>query len=530
MSSIYSFFAGSHSATSALIVDGEIKYVIEEERLDRIKSGDNHESFPYLSSSKIEKLSGLQIKDSDYRIFVEPVPDLYADELTKGNYERVSHHDSHCYGSYFTSGMEGKVMTISYDGGGDKSMMKIYLCEDGKVTLLRSMDYPTFGSISHLWGFSTTGILGFDETGKSVWKICKDEGKLMGMAADGYYDENITRMLKSVIKYNNLKFSPSATAERTRFLMDSLRLQGAFDTKEQREVFSYNLQHYTNEMFVEFLTDLNNLYPEYRKFAFSGGLFANVKLNQKINELDFVDEIFIYPPMGDEGLPLGACIKKAVELGEITKPIKLKNVFFGIEYTNEEVDNINLTYKFHKSPYIPEETAKDLENGKIIGWFQGRFEHGPRALGARSILVKPTEIGAHKLLNERLKRYEIMPFAPIVMEEHFDKIFYPSKSKYSSEFMTICYSTRESWINKIPAVIQKSDKTARPQIVVKNKNPKFWEILNAYHKISGIPVLLNTSFNSHNEPIIDSPNQAFDTLKNGIIDKLIIGDYVYHRK
>jgi carbamoyltransferase len=96
--------------------------------------------------------------------------------------------------------------------------------------------------------------------------------------------------------------------------------------------------------------------------------------------------------------------------------------------------------------------------------------------------------------------------------------------------MTICYSTKESWINKIPAVIQKSDKTARPQIVVKNKNPKFWEILNAYHKISGIPVLLNTSFNSHNEPIIDSPNQAFDTLKNGIIDKLIIGDYVYHRK
>ena len=196
MSSIYSFFAGSHSATSALIVDGEIKYVIEEERLDRIKSGDNHESFPYLSSSKIEKLSGLRIKDSDYRIFVEPVPDLYADELTKGNYERVSHHDSHCYGSYFTSGMEGKVMTISYDGGGDKSMMKIYLCEEGKMTLLKSMDFSTFGSISHLWGFSTTGILGFGETGKSIWKICKDEGKLMGMAADGYYDENIIRIMR----------------------------------------------------------------------------------------------------------------------------------------------------------------------------------------------------------------------------------------------------------------------------------------------------------------------------------------------
>ena len=123
-----------------------------------------------------------------------------------------------------------------------------------------------------------------------------------------------------------------------------------------------------------------------------------------------------------------------------------------------------------------------------------------------------------------------MPFAPIVLSEHFDDLFYPSKSKYASEFMTICFSTKEEWIDKIPAVIQKSDKTARPQIVNKDKLPKFWEILNEYYSISDIPVLLNTSFNSHNEPIIDSPNQAFDTLKNGIIDKLIIGDYVYHRK
>jgi carbamoyltransferase len=115
------------------------------------------------------------------------------------------------------------------------------------------------------------------------------------------------------------------------------------------------------------------------------------------------------------------------------------------------------------------------------------------------------------------------------MDEYFDEIFYPSKSKYSAEFMTVCYSTRESWIKKIPAVIQKSDKSARPQIVVKNKNEKFWGILNEYNKISGIPVLLNTSFNSHNEPIIDSPNQAFDTLEKGIVDKLVIGNYVYYR-
>jgi carbamoyltransferase len=120
-----------------------------------------------------------------------------------------------------------------------------------------------------------------------------------------------------------------------------------------------------------------------------------------------------------------------------------------------------------------------------------------------------------------------MPFAPIILSEKFDEVFTSSKSKYTAEFMTLCFSTKEEWINKIPAVIQKSDKTARPQIVVKDKLPKFWNILNEYYKLSGIPLLLNTSFNSHNEPIIENPNQAFSSLKNGIIDKLIIEDYVY---
>lgn len=530
MSSIYGFFAGSHSAASALIIDGEIQYVIEEERLTRVKAGDDFSSFPRLSSSKIVELSKLQIKDADHRIFVEPVPDVFAEELTNGDYERVSHHDSHCYGAYFTSGMDGKVITISYDGGGDKSVMKIYLCEDGKMTLFKSMDFSTFGSLSHLWGFSTMGMMGWDDYGNPIWKICKDEGKLMGMAADGYYDQNIINMLRTVITYDDLKFSPSNTAGRTKFLVDSLRVRGYFNSKEQREIFSYNLQYYTNQLFIRFIKDLNKLHPEYNKFVFSGGLFGNVKLNQEINELDFVDEIFIYPPMGDEGLPLGACIKKAVELGEIKKPFKMKNVFFGIGYNNNEVSTESKNYSFERVEYDPSIIAQDLDNGKIIGWFQDRFEHGPRALGSRSILVKPTEIKTHKLLNERLKRYEIMPFAPIVMEEHFDDIFYPPKSKYSAEFMTICYSTREFWIDRIPAVIQKSDKSARPQIVVKNKNEKFWSILNEYYKLSGIPVLLNTSFNSHNEPIIDTPKQAFDTLNKGIIDKLVIGDYVYYRK
>jgi len=528
MSSIYGFFAGSHSPVVSLVKDGEIVSCIEEERMTRIKSGDNYDAYPELSSDIIQKFTKLNIEDSDFKVFAQPTPDKFASRITGGDYEKVSHHDSHCYGVYYTSGMEGKVMTISYDGGGDFSVMKIYLCEDGKMTLLKDDRISEFGSLSHLWGFSTSGIMGYDKYDEGVWKMCKDEGKLMGMAPNGRFDKDIYNMLNSCIDYENLRFFPSGTATKTKFLIDSMYRKGYFNTQEKREIFSYNLQKLTEDLFLKFLNDLHQIYPDYKQLCFAGGLFANVKLNQKINELDWVDEMFVFPAMGDEGLSLGACIYKSVQLGEWTKPKRLENSYLGLKYTNLDVERVSEHYSFNKKLYVPSEIAHDLNDGKIIGWFKDGFEYGPRALGARSILVRPTDVGAHSVLNKRLKRNDVMPFAPIIMDEHFENVFEYSKSKYSAEFMTICYPTKESWINKIPAVIQKSDKTARPQVVRKDKLPKFWEILNEYYKISGIPLLLNTSFNSHNEPIIDNPIHAFEKLKEGIIDKLVIEDYVYY--
>jgi carbamoyltransferase len=212
------------------------------------------------------------------------------------------------------------------------------------------------------------------------------------------------------------------------------------------------------------------------------------------------------------------------------KPKKFTNLYFCKSYTNEEIYEISQQFNFGRTPYIPSKMAEKINDGGIIGFFRGGSEYGPRALGARSILVKPTEPDTHRELNRRLKRHDTMPFAPIVLSEEFDNLFYPSKSKYASEFMTLCFSTKEEWIDKIPAVIQKSDKTARPQLVKKDNSPKFWNILNEYYKLSKIPVLLNTSFNSHNQPIIDNPEDAFNSLQNGIIDKLVIENYVYTNK
>jgi carbamoyltransferase len=398
------------------------------------------------------------------------------------------------------------------------------------MTLIQSHPLASFGSISHVWGFSTSSMRGYDEYGEGIWKMCKDEGKLMGMGPNGHYDETIYNMLSTVINYKDFRFYPSGSSSKTMFLGDMMKSNGYFDTQEKMEIYSFNLQKRTEDLFLKFIDDLHNLYPEYKQLCLSGGLFANVKLNQKLNELEWVDEIYIYPPMGDEGLSLGACIIKSVELGEWTKPKKFTNLYFSKSYTNEQIYEISQQFNFERTPYIPSIMAEKINNGGIIGFFRGGSEYGPRALGARSILVKPTEPDTHRELNRRLTRYDTMPFAPIVLSEEFDNLFYPSKSKYASEFMTLCFSTKEEWIDKIPDVIQKSDKTARPQIVHKDKLPKFWEILNEYYKISGIPVLLNTSFNSHNEPIIENPIQAFRTLNEGIIDELIIEDYVYYLK
>lgn len=530
MSSIYGIFTGSHGHTCAFMKDGEIVSVIEEERLTRIKAGNYFDKHADLALKKIQEVTGVPFSQADHRIFVEPVPQLWASNYSKGKFEKVSHHDAHCYGAYFTSGMDGKVLTISYDGGGESSVLKVFLCENGKMELVLRGPFSTYGSLSHVWGFSTSSIKQYDEEGNGIWRMCKDEGKLMGMAPDGEYDENIYKMISSCLDYKDLKFFPSGTAAKTQFVADFLHQYGYFDSLEGMQKYCYNLQKFTEDIFLKFIDDLHNRYPEYTKLCFAGGLFANVKLNQKINELDWVNEIYIMPPMGDEGLALGGCIIKAVELGEWTKPKQLNDVFFGPSYSDEEVLDLSKPFDLIFEPYNSEKMAQEIRNGSILGWFQSGSEHGPRALGGRSILVKPTDSETHKVLNSRLKRHDTMPFAPIVMEEYFDEIFDCSKSKYSAEFMTVCYNTKPSWIDKIPAVIQKSDKTARPQIVRKNKLPLFWDILNEYYKISGIPVLLNTSFNSHNEPIVENPDQAFKSLKKQIIDKLIIGNYVYSNK
>ena len=171
----------------------------------------------------------------------------------------------------------------------------------------------------------------------------------------------------------------------------------------------------------------------------------------------------------------------------------------------------------------------DLEAGRVVALANGRAEFGPRALGNRSIIGEVTNPGTYDKINNKLQRNDFMPFAPAVMEEHADTIFNVTKSRYTAEFMTMLYDTRPEWSDKIPTVVHPKDKTARIKIVTPKSNPTFHKILDEYNKITGVPVLLNTSFNVHEEPIVCHPNEAFNHLENNVVDLLIINNFIYKK-
>lgn len=272
-----------------------------------------------------------------------------------------------------------------------------------------------------------------------------------------------------------------------------------------------------------------------RKIACAGGVFGNVKLNQHIMELPGIDEVFVFPAMSDAGLAAGAALMPAITSGLPVKPARVSNVYFGPSYTNHEIKRIldKAKTKFKYRQLLPEERAKQVAqlvaDGKIVGLFQGRMEFGPRALGNRTILANPTDPQINDWLNKRLSRSEFMPFAPSVLAEACPDIFENfEKGSYTAKFMTITYTVKEKWRSRMAAVVH-IDGTARPQAVSREDNPRYYDIIKEYEKITGSPVVLNTSFNVHEEPIICKPEEALRALEEGRVDLLVVEDFIVTR-
>ena len=537
-------YIGGHDHGWALLENNNIITCYSEERFSRLKSCYNKNSFPKHSLKAFENDFNINILDNDIELVAaKPINILIPNVreiIEKKSIHLYGHHYSHACGAYFTSGFDENTLIVSIDGGdaGDDNYDEInknnidyysiwkrthnygifYTVKNGKVIEIDEKIRLKKGSIASLWG-TTCDAFGL--------KSHKDEGKIMGLAAQGKYNDKIYNHFKYIID-NNMFSSYIITSN---YYVNQLQ---KLSTKKQIELkrdIAYNLQYITENHILELISDINKKYGPFKNICLAGGLFANVKLNQKINEYLPFDKVWVYPAMSDEGLSLGSAIAHASKYNLFSNR-RIDNVFFGKEYTSTEINDEISSFpnRFKKNIYIRKlnyDVISDLLiEGKIIGIFDGKSEYGPRALGNRSIIVEPTKKETHQYINKRLNREEIMPFAPIIMEEHINKVCNYYKSEYTSEFMTMCYNVKQDWIDKIPAVINKFDGTARPQVVNKDRHKLFHEILNSYYNKTNIPVLMNTSFNSHNEPIINSPLDALTHLSNGTIDYLIINNKI----
>jgi carbamoyltransferase len=257
--------------------------------------------------------------------------------------------------------------------------------------------------------------------------------------------------------------------------------------------------------------------------ALAGGLYANVKINQKIFELANVKDVFVQPAMHDAGTALGSAVFhngfKSSLIADLDKLVHL-----GPDYFLDDLDYKKDLSLVVRSNFSIKDIARLIESDNIIGIFNGRLEFGPRALGNRSILATAKNKSITGTLNRRLNRNDFMPFAPLIIEDDAEEILINySLNKVAANFMTCTFQVKVEYQKQLEAIVH-VDGSVRPQIVRKNAQPMIYELLQEIKLITGLGVCINTSFNLHEYPIANSPKDALNILKVGAIDYLILGD------
>jgi carbamoyltransferase len=299
------------------------------------------------------------------------------------------------------------------------------------------------------------------------------------------------------------------------------RLPG--EAVEERHIdIAFSIQKYLERCILALV---NNLHEKtgLRKLCIAGGVGLNCSANSVIQNISYIDELFVQPAASDRGLPLGSALMGQIEReGACVVP---EHLFLGPSYKEEDYERAlkGVGIAFEKVPDPEQYAAELISTGKIIGWYQGRSEYGPRALGNRSILADPRSLEMKDLINKRIKfREEFRPFAPAVLEEEAPEIFEMSGA---APYMTSTFRVREKWRDKLPAVTH-IDQTARVQTVSYTQNPGFFRLIQNFANLTAVPVVLNTSFNARGEPIVETPANALATFFSVGLDALFMGSYV----
>lgn len=541
-----------HNATACLTIEGKIDSCVSEERFTRIK---NYSGFPKSSIEFVLKHGNVSSKDLDLVVLasnyipmiattatanardslrrvvgkVRPVEKILYKTMSGYFYQKrseerigqiadflkidrkkitvVEHHVVHAYAAYFGSGLK-KALVLTLDGEGDGLCGSVSVGENGKLERIATIDREN--SLGLLWA-RTTEYLGM--------KAVEDEWKVMGLApyARG---EKAYELFKDTIYLEGGNFkSKVQSRDFENFLKENLyRIR--FDT------VAYGLQKITEELVLQWV-DYWTKKTGIKDIAVSGGVFMNVKVNMLL--CDLYKNVFVFPSSGDESLAIGACYYGNAEKG-FTGMKPLENIYFGPEYSDKEIDE---TLKKHKSikvskhENIEKKIAELLSQGEIVAVMNGRMEWGARALGNRSILADATNFENIKRINEAIKKRDFwMPFAPAILEERIgDYAVNPRKSPY----MILAFRSTDLGRKELMAATHQYDNTLRPQTVTKESNPRFYQIIKEFEKITGRGGILNTSFNLHGFPIVMSPEDAMYVFENSGLTHLAMGNFLVEK-
>lgn len=554
-----------HDASACLMVDNKVVTFVEEERFIRKRY-----AFDVLPINAIKyclekndltlrdvdvvafgwdkpalyKLAGLPYPFDDEKKLLEALFPFNTSVLSKlkklPDIQYIPHHLSHAASAFRVSGFE-KASVLVLDGQGEYGSGALGFCDGGEIEFFKT--FP----VEHSLGYFIEAVCVF------IGLKSSDAGKLMGLAAhgkpkysfpeivleeDGYTITDIGKVQQKgqLDKQKPIhEFWMKKLAER--FPKQKIEKKYFYDKKAGKVQEELVLSQLTKDIAASAQRTLEDTVLHItsvlvkktgnRDVAYAGGVALNCIANGRMLTEKFADHLYIQPAANDAGASLGAAL-------EVAHQHKLKNfavmdhAFWGVDYTNAEIESelkrLKISYK--KMPNIALKTAQSVAKGKIVAWFQGKTEIGPRALGARSIVANPSIADMHRQLNIIKSREQWRPLAPSILAEHESEYF---EAACDSPFMLLTHYVRQEKRKEVPAITH-IDGTARYQSVYKRNNPKYHQMISAFKKLTGMPLVMNTSFNIGGEPIVTTPEQAIKTLFTSEIDCLAIGDFWVEKK
>jgi carbamoyltransferase len=555
-------------ASAALLRDGQLVLALEEERLNRIK---HWAGLPvgaakaclegtqpdYIAISRDPKA---HLKDKLMRAALRPhrwlnlssravnsvritqVGDLLAAEGIVAQETRpvhfVEHHRAHLASAFFASPFE-EAAVVSIDGFGDFSSVMWGVGKANQIDIRGSVSFPHSLGIFYT---AFTQFLGFAKYG--------DEYKMMGLSAYGEprFAEQVRRVVRTEgdqCRLNLDYFTHHSKGVEMTWYGGEPVLGAVFSPKmveefgdprtPRSEIHQRDMDLAASVQLVleeNYFTLLNFVQKHTGKavVCLAGGVALNCVANGMIFERTNFRDVYVQPAAHDAGTSIGAALYVQHQELKVPRCFEMRHVYYGPEYTDSEIlrDLEAVGCKYHK---VPEEdlighTVGAITRGKIVGWFQGRMEFGPRALGNRSILADPRRKDMKEILNSRIKyREPFRPFCPSILAERVGEYF---ETDYPSPFMVMAYKIKPKQRDRIPAVTH-GDGTGRLQTVEREMNPLYWRLLHKFEEVTGVPVLLNTSFNE-NEPIVQTPAQAIDCFLRTRMDVLSIGGFILSKE